>query len=113
MTNSGTTATLVHECALVVLDGLAHFALELVEVPEFAHCGTFAWRGSLAERGGFVVKEKSLVDLAEMAADIAFHFVGFDTRTIFCQNSITQLVTPIRIAEFVLNLGQNQQECQI
>ena len=95
-----------------MLDGLTHLALELVQVAQFTHGRALSCR--LTPRTvprSLMVKEEGLIDLAEVAAYVSLHFVCLDACAILSQNGVAQSITPIRITEFVLDLGQNQKEC--
>jgi hypothetical protein len=87
-----------------VLDCFAHFPLKFIEVAQFAHSGAFSGSASLTVLRSLVIEEECLINLAKMSANIAFHLVSLDTRTVLSQNGVTNRVAAIRIAQFILDL---------
>ena len=92
-----------------MLYGLFHLALMLVEVAHFAVSPTHI----VIVFNSLGIVEKRLVYLAKVLADITFHFKGFYFTIILGYQCITELVAPLGVAQFVLNLSQYKQQGDI
>ena len=85
-----------------MLNGLFHFALVLIQVSDFAMSSTYV----IVLLNSFGIVKKGLVYLAKMFTDVTLHFKSFNFCVVLSNQSITQLITPLAVAEFVLDLGE-------